>query len=104
MAFPLHVEKSPQLAESGKAPISFVCIKTVGGDCIELVSSSARRSIAMHTMRDLNGGIVYVPQDQSKLYARIPVFRRLVLPGMFQIEGCVFDVVAIGEKENAPVP
>lgn len=58
----------------------------------------------MHTMRDLNGGIVYVPQDQSKLYARIPVFRRLVLPGMFQIEGCVFDVVAIGEKENAPVP
>lgn len=54
-------------------------------------------------MRDVDGRIIHVPQDQRELNARVPVFRRLILPSMVQVKRGIIDVVSIREEEDPPI-
>lgn len=55
------------------------------------------------TMRDMDGRVIHIPQDQSELHTSVPILGRLIFPRMFQVERGVFNVVTIREEENAPV-
>lgn len=53
-------------------------------------------------MRNLDGRIVHVPQDQGKLDAGIPVLGGILFPGVLQVEGRMLDVVSVRKEQNAP--
>lgn len=54
-------------------------------------------------MRNVDRGIIHVPQYQRELNTRVPVFRGLILPSMVQVERSIIDVVSIREEENPPI-
>lgn len=56
----------------------------------------------MLTMCDMNSRIVFIPQHQRELNAGVPVLRRVLLPGVLEVERGMLNVISIGEKEYPP--
>lgn len=66
----------------------------------KLVTAS---SLGIRTVRDIDGRVVHIRQDQSKLDAGIPVRWRFVFPSVFQVERCMFDMITVRKEKDPPI-
>lgn len=75
--------------------------------CVATTFRSAKiataSSLGIRTVRDVDGWVVYVGQNQSELNASVPVCWRFVFPGMLQVKGCVFDMITVRKEEDSPM-
>lgn len=55
------------------------------------------------TVTDVDGWVIWIRQDDHKLYTRVPVLGGFVFPGVVQVQRGVLDMVSKREEENSPM-
>lgn len=55
------------------------------------------------TMRDGDGWVVDIRQNQGELYTSVPILGGFVLPSVLQVKRRMLDMITVREEENAPM-